>query len=337
MSKAYTGIQIGNYSVKLTQVTDDKIDKISVTPLPENLVKDGRILSVDAMSELIKGIVKDNQIKCKNAAVVLSSDVSFARRTTMPYMPIDQLKLNLPYEFHDYIQNEKESYNYDYAVIGKFENEKGEVESLDLLIAAARNDILDEYTGMLKKAGLKFKLAIPEPLTYRNLLRAYQAKNENHPDEYCIVDLGHAATRMHMFNGTIYDTTRVIEYGGAALDALIADYMDVDIHLASNYKISNMYDVQSLDVCRDLYNKIAVELLRALNFYHYNNPESNLNDIYFCGGLVEIEPLMEVIKSTLDANIHNVAELIPGYDAEKYDSEKSEAEIATAAIAITLQ
>ena len=54
MSKVYTGIQIGNYSVKLTQVTDDKIDKISVTPLPENLVKDGRILSVDAMSELIK-------------------------------------------------------------------------------------------------------------------------------------------------------------------------------------------------------------------------------------------------------------------------------------------
>jgi len=46
---------------------------------------------------------------------------------------------------------------------------------------------------------------------------------------------------------------------------------------------------------------------------------------------------MEIIQSTLDANIHNVAELIPGYDAEKYDSEKSEAEIATAAIAITLQ
>ncbi len=39
MSKVYTGIQIGNYSVKLTQVTDDKIDKISVTPLPENLLR----------------------------------------------------------------------------------------------------------------------------------------------------------------------------------------------------------------------------------------------------------------------------------------------------------
>ena len=58
MSKVYTGIQIGNYSVKLTQVTDDKIDKISVTPLPENLVKDGRILSIDAISELIKGFVR---------------------------------------------------------------------------------------------------------------------------------------------------------------------------------------------------------------------------------------------------------------------------------------
>ncbi len=303
MSKAYTGIQIGHYSIKLAQVTDGRIDRICVTPLPENLVTDGHVLSADALSELIAGLLKENQMRCKQAAVVFSSGFSFARRTRMPYLSIEQLKLNLPYEFHDYIQNEKTSYHYDYAVIQTIENEKGEPEVLDLLIAAAREDILDGYAQILKKAGLKFKLAVPETLVYRNLLRTYEARQSEHPQEYCIVDLGHTATRMHMYTGTVYDTTRVIEYGGAALDALIAD----------------LHEVQSLGVCQDLYHKIAVELLRALNFYHYNSPESNLNDIYFCGGLVKIQPLMDTIRSTLDANIHSIAELLPGYDAEKQE------------------
>ena len=335
MSKAYTGIQIGHYSIKLAQVTDGRIDRICEAPLPENLVTDGRVLSADALSELIAGLLRENQMRCKNAAVVLSSDFSFARRTRMPYLSIEQLKLNLPYEFHDYIQNEKTSYHYDYAVIQTIKNEKGEPEALDLLIAAAREDILDGYTQILKKAGLKFKLALPETLVYRNLLRAYEARQSEHPQEYCIVDLGHTATRMHMYTGTVYDTTRVIEYGGAALDALIADHMGVDVHLASHYKIADLHEVQTLGVCQDLYQKIAVELLRALNFYHYNSPESNLNDIYFCGGLVKIQPLMDTIRSTLDVNIHSIAELLPGYDAEKQDA--SAAAEAVAAIAVTLQ
>ncbi|MEA4971826.1 MAG: pilus assembly protein PilM [Candidatus Metalachnospira sp.] len=333
MSKTYTGIHIGTYSIKLTQVTDGKIENLVIEAMPDNLIKDGRILSVDAMASFIKGLVKSTQIKNKNAAVVLSSETSFSRRTTMPYMPIDQLKLNLPYEFHDYIQYDKDKYNYDYAVIGKFENEDGKIEALDLLIAAVNNEILDDYNVMLRKLGFKMVLALPENLTYRNIIRQYQKISSNCPDEYCIVDMGHSAIRMHMYNGSIYDTTRVIEYGGAALDALIADYKDVDIHIASNYKITNMHKVQELDICMELYNKIAVEILRALNFYRYNNPDSNLHDIYFCGGLVRVNALMEIIRLTIDGDLHNISELLPDFNSIGNNN----TDIAPAAIGITMQ
>jgi len=333
MSKTYTGIQIGSYSIKLTQVTDGKIDNIVIEAVPDNLVKDGHILSDDIMASFIKNLAKSSQIKSKNAAVVLSSESSFSRRTTMPYMTVDQLKLNLPYEFHDYIQYDKDAYNYDYAVIGKFENEEGNIEALDLLIAAVNNNVIDNYKSMLRKSGLKMTLALPENLTYRNIIRQYEKNTNEHPDEYCIVDMGHSAIRMHMYNGSIYDTTRVIEYGGAAMDSLIADYKDVDIHVASNYKISNMYNVQELDVCIDLYNKIAVEILRALNFYNYNNPNSNLHDIYFCGGLVRINALMEIIRTTINENLHSISELLPEYTGTGDNT----VDIAPSAIGIAMQ
>lgn len=333
MSRTYTGIHIGTYSIKLTQVTDDKIDNIIIEAPPDNLVKDGRILSTDIMANFIKNMAKSAQIKNKNAAVVLSFENSFSRRTNMPYMTVDQLKLNLPYEFHDYIQNDKDAYTYDYAVIGKFENEAGKVEALDLIIAAVNNEIIDSYKVMLRRVGFKMVLALPENLTYRNIIRQYEKTHNDHPNEYCIVDMGHSAIRMHMYNGCVYDTTRVIEYGGAALDSLIADHMDIDIHLASNYKISNMHNVQELDICINLYNKIAVEILRALNFYHYNNPESTLHDIYFGGGLIRINALMDIVRSTIDENLHNISELLPDYKGDHND----DIDLVAAAIGITMQ
>ena len=39
------------------------------------------------------------------------------RRFEMPLMTEEQLRLNLPYEFHDYIGDEMDKYVFDYAMI----------------------------------------------------------------------------------------------------------------------------------------------------------------------------------------------------------------------------
>lgn len=333
MSKTYTGIQVGAYSVKLAQVTDGKIEHIAIETIPNDLMKDGHILSLDSIADFIRELSKSAEITSRKAAVVLSADASFSRRTTMPYMTVDQLKLNLPYEFHDYIQYNKDAYHYDYAVIGTLKDENGKAEFLDLLVAAASTKLLNEYKDTLKKAGFKMALALPENLTYRNIIRHYQENHHDHPKEYCIVDMGHSAIKMHMYNGSAYDTTRVIEHGGASLDSIIADHIDVDIHTASLYKIQNTNNVQDLDVCIDLYNRISVELIRALNFYHYNNPGSSLRDLYFCGGLIKINSLMDIIRATVEGNLHSISELLPEYAANG----NTNTDIAPAAIGITMQ
>ena len=38
-------------------------------------------------------------------------------RFELPLMTEEQLRLNLPYEFHDYIGNEMDKYVFDYAMI----------------------------------------------------------------------------------------------------------------------------------------------------------------------------------------------------------------------------
>lgn len=152
---------------------------------------------------------------------------------------------------------------------------------------------------------------MPEYLAYRNLIRAQEGENPDHPAEYCVVDMGHRTIRMHMYRGAVYEATRVIDFGGAAVDALIADERSVDPHVAADYKIANYEGVQELESCKELYARIAVELLRAVNFYGFNTPDSNLQDLYFAGGLAQMEPLMAEIRNNLDMRIHPAEELLP--------------------------
>lgn len=189
---------------------------------------------------------------------------------------------------------------------------------LELLAAAVSKENIAQYRALLRKAGLKLVLAVPEVLTYRNLIRSYERKNQEHPPEYCVADMGYSATRVNIYRGDVYDTTRVIEFGAASLDAIIADTLSVDIHVAAEYRLGNYNSVQELPQCQELYTRIAVEIMRAVNFYGFNTPDANLQDIYLSGGLAKVEPLMEEIRKTLDLACHPVQDLMPGGDSGAY-------------------
>lgn len=332
MPNTYLGLDLGTSGMKTAVVSGGRIAQLLTVPLPDNLVRQGRITSPDAMAQELRGALRSARITPKACALVLPPETAITRRITVPYMTVEQLKVNLPYEFHDYIKTDKDLHFYDYAVVDVRKDESGAPGELELLAAAIRKETIAEYRAALRKAGLKLSIAVPSCLTYRNLIRQAGARQaEGLPAEFCVVDLGHQAIRIHMYHGAVYETTRVIEYGGAALDALIADTRAVDPHVASGYKLANYEGVQELPVCRDLYGKIALELLRAVNFYEFNTPGSDLGDLYFAGGLTRIGALMELIRSSLESRrIHPIEDLMPPGSGE-------DAALCAAAVGAALQ
>ena len=63
----------------------------------------------------LKKAARDNGIPLTNAAVVLPSTEVFTRELTMPAMTEQQLRYNLPYEFRDFLTDEKSKYYFDYS------------------------------------------------------------------------------------------------------------------------------------------------------------------------------------------------------------------------------
>jgi type IV pilus assembly protein PilM len=366
MSKRSLGIDIGYDTLKLALVSGKQVQKTAIASMPKRLMRDGRIVSPEAMGELIRNTMRENGIRCSSAAFSFSSEAVFVRNVTIPVMSADQLIYNLPYEFRDYITDELKNYIFDYAMLTSPKEEKKAMEAMkkadkqakdkqkkkkqnaleafteeqesgtdtvpsasastetlgdasdtaaqtmELLAVAAPISLMEETQLILRKAGLKLVKAAPSVCSYISMIRNMDDENRPESGEYCFLDLGYQAIRMYMFKGTRHEVTRALEFGLSRIDDALADAYNVDVHLAHTYLLTNYEDCQSKDVCLNAFNGIAVELMRALNFYRFSNPDSNLSDIWLCGGGAAIAPLCQVISEGLDnLKLRYANELLP--------------------------
>ncbi len=304
MAKRILGMDVGHDSLKLALINGHKIEKAVTAHIPLNLIQDSRIVSAETMGEFIKDVCRENGMYCPQVAYVLSNENVYTRTITMPKMTPEQLAINLPYEFSDFISDEPRKYVYDYAMLSNPYADAS--DTMELMAVAVTKSHLELVREFIKKAGMKLVKAAPTVSSFISLIRGNGSKDT----EYCILDLGYKAIRMHIFHGDRYEVTRTLDIGLSSLDSIIAENTNVDVHLAHTYLMKNYEDCQNAPYCTSAYENITMELMRALNFYRFSNPESNLENVWLSGGGIQIRPLWDMIESSLDMSVHHAKELL---------------------------
>ena len=337
MAKTILGVDIGHDQLKLALVRGERVLKTASAPMPENLLRDGHITSRESMAELLRSTMKEYGIRANRAAFVLPSETVFIKNITMPLMTVEQLEYNLPFEFNDYITGELKDYVFDYAVISNPEAEEtagakagagaapaaeagAEAEpeppetTMELMAVGTTREVLEDVQVIARKTGMRLAVTAPAVSAYIALLRARRNELGVPSEEYAILDLGYKEIRMYMFKGDRHVATRVLEIGMSSLDGVMEEAFGVDMHLAHTYLMTNYENCHYREECMAAYENIAVELMRALNFYRFSNPSSTLSDMWFCGGGAVIQPLAVTIGEMLNIQLHSADELV--FDGE---------------------
>lgn len=311
------GFDIGSYSVKIVKYNGSRIVNAVDAVLPDNMIKDGQIVSYDAMADFLKQTVKTHGLGGGDAALVLSYSAYILRRFEMPLMTEDQLALNLPYEFHDFLDMDKDKYYYDYAVNSIFEapeNEEGAEKTeaggkrMDITAAAIAKEEVNELRQMFRRAGLKLVTAVPKECAFSNILRYSGVKNDF---ECCFLSVGHTRSTVDIFKGDVFQSNRTADIGIAQVEEQIAENRNVDIHVAREYLVANHGDVQNSENALVVYNAIAADFRKALNFYKFSNRESEIDSAYVYGKGFAINSLTDTIESTTGFRLHSAAEFMP--------------------------
>lgn len=291
--KDLLGIDIGTGTIRF--VSKDQYYTIET---PENAVKDGEVIAFDGLSSVIHEVVKTNHLKEKKVAFTLPDASVYIDRFTMPYMSIKQLNFNLPYEFKDVVENDKNDYQYDYAMISHDDKE------MEILGAAVDKALLEKYVEMFKKAGLKLVKCTCRQMAISDLLRL-----SNIQQDVVLVNLGYTFTTVDIYKAGFYDKTRTIEIGVKDLVKVVSELLYCDEHIAKQYLFDNKDDVIHKQKMIDIYEEVATHISRAVNYYGYENPDNTLQSLYYYGSGSSITPFIEAIESGVTINVDPVNEL----------------------------
>ena len=313
MGKNILGIDMGGCALKLALCSGSRILRLAEEQMPDNMVSSGRVVSPEAMAEFLKASLKKNRIRSKRAAVILPASQVFVRQTALPAMSDEQLRLNLPYEFRDFISEDRDKYYYDYYVVSTENDSDGKPVKLNILAAATRKELIGQYYDLCRWAGLRLVTAIPVEMALINLIRRGESADSGLTDrEQCFIDLGHTGTRVYFFRGDSFDAVRSADRGGVDADIALAAKLNVDEHIARANKEQNSDGVLDSAEIAEVYREVSTDIMRAVNFYGYNNHDSNLSQGWLCGGGGRVEPLCAQLQSALSFALSPVSQLVQG-------------------------
>ena len=176
-----------------------------------------------------------------------------------------------------------------------------------MMAAVAAKQTLAEYTRIFALAGLRLKTVLPQEMT---LIQLCQARGAG-ADDFCFVDLGHQFTRITVVWRDRIQATRQIALGGRNLDTVVANELGVDPFLSNTYKASNFQNVLTLPALSEVCDRIAVEILKVINFYQFTYRSSSLSGIYLVGGGAALPLLRQSIESTVGLPLLDPADLLP--------------------------
>lgn len=305
------GIDIGNNNCKIAMHDGQGMRLVSMR-MPNNMVHDGEMVTPETMAQFLQAVRSQEHVRERNASLVLSSTQVFFRHVTLPAMTVAELSLNLPYEFRDFITGDPEEYIYDYAVDELVRDEEGQVVRMELFAAAVSKALVESYDTMLKKAGFKLRMVTPAPMAYARLLRQHAVEHpEDAGKDVVLIDIGHADVTVSLFRGMQYDSARTIDFGCDEFDRVISEIKGIDPYTASSYKLTNFEDVLNDPACLALCDRFALEVAKVVNFYNFNNPDSEIELLYFLGGGASIEQLTSAITDAVPVEAHGSDDLLP--------------------------
>ena len=130
--------------------------------------------------------------------------------------------------------------------------------------------------------------------------------------DYAILDVGYGNAALHFFSKGTFEITRTMDEGERKIAQYIADEYNMDIHIAMLQIENNQDNILNEQGIIDLFDALATEIMRVMNFYSYNNPKNTIDRIYYFGGGTAMPQLLKAVEQATELPMHPLTDLIPG-------------------------
>ena len=204
----------------------------------------------------------------------------------------------------------------DYQVLRETTDEEGQLSRRILLVVAYREQI-DRYIDACRKAGIGLVGIDLEAFALLRALQAPQSGAGNDPDAALVaVAIGHERSTFAVSDGRVCEFTRVLEWGGAAINVAIARALDAAPSEVEGIKraLSLMDEMtpdgvtpeqaaKAREAIRLSIQNFARELVSSLQFYQNQPGSLGIGEIVLTGGTTHLPGLASELEKLIGVHV----------------------------------
>jgi type IV pilus assembly protein PilM len=304
-AKGITGLKIGASQLAAARVSNNgsaELLQVAREPLAAGIVVGGELRDPDALAEALKEFFAKNGLPKRSVRLGLANNrigvrtfeisgitdpkqlgnaIRFRAQEALP-IPIDEAVL-------------------DYQVLGEGVDEEGNPTQRILLVVAYR-ELIDRYVDACKKAGITLSGIDLEAFA---LLRALQAPQDgvgSDPTAALVaVAIGHERSTFAVSDGRVCEFTRVLDWGGSALNVAIARAIDAAPSEVEGFKralaltdemvpdgLNADQAKKAREAIRRAIQTFARELVSSLQYYQNQPGSLGIGEIVLTGGTAHL-------------------------------------------------
>ncbi|GMR04181.1 MAG: type IV pilus assembly protein PilM [Thermodesulfobacteriota bacterium] len=322
--KESVALDIGSSSIKVVQMAQSKtgweLQRLGMKELPPEAIVDGSIIDSMTVIATIKDLLKEHSIKAKDAVAALTGHSVIIKKVSFPAVTEEELSDSIQWEAEQYIPFPVTEVNIDFQILGADTEGRGQ---MDVMLVAVKKDVINDYTNVIKEAGLNPVVIDVDAFALENMLEINYAVVEG--EMVALVNIGASITSFSILAEGVTTFTRSIPMGGNQFTEEIQRELSVSFREAEDLKTGRAGDQENPKLASAIDSismNLTLDIKRSLDFFLGGSQDVNINKIYLSGGGSKTRGLKNMIQEKTSMPVEmvdpfkNVGAGAGGVDAE---------------------
>jgi type IV pilus assembly protein PilM len=235
--KLAVGLDIGSGSIKLCQLKPGKkgnyqLISFGMVQLPPEAIVDGALMNSTAVVDGIQELFASQKIKHKEVATSVSGHSVIIKKINLPQMTPEELEESIQWEAEQYIPFDINDVNIDVQILNTESTQAGQ---MDVLLVAAKKDMVNDYTEVIASAGLTPVVVDIDAFAVQNQFEInYEVPRS---ETVVLVNIGASVTNINVLANGISTFTRDISIGGGQFTDAVQKALNVSYDEAEALKL----------------------------------------------------------------------------------------------------
>jgi type IV pilus assembly protein PilM len=318
--KRLVGLKIGASHLAAARVANNgqtELIQVAREPLDPGVVVGGELRDPEALAVALKAFFRKHRLPRRGIRLGIANNRIGVR--TLDVVGISdpkQLANAIRFRAQEALPIPVEEAVLDYRILSESETDEGE-RSCRVLLVVAYRDLVDRYLDACRKAGLGVTgIDLEAFALLRALAPPPDAAAEPAEAALVAVAIGHDRSTFAVSDGRFCEFTRVLEWGGANLDAAVAHALDLSgpeaepikrsLSLADGPAPEGLTDEQATaarEAMRRQVQTFARELVSSLQFYQGQPGSLGIGEIVLAGGTAQLDGLAEDLERLIGVRV----------------------------------